>query len=178
MRTLKKQLRQNLVLFIFSSLLSAIPAMAAQTDIEAQESFAKARSKSQMKGQDHSAHQKQADPSEEFHGIFYGYLPCSDCAGIKTTLSLKQKNSYLLVTQPARESSREYYERGKYDWNEENRTVILTPTKGGTKIRRFRIEDAGTLIQLNEDGSRITGDEDSYTLRSSDTYKSREVHIH
>ena len=82
------------------------------------------------------------------------------------------------MTQPARESSREFYERGKYSWNEETRTVVLTPTKGGTKSRRYHIENAGTLIQLNDDGSRITRQADRYILRSSDTYKSREVHIH
>ncbi|MGR8940803.1 MAG: copper resistance protein NlpE [Gammaproteobacteria bacterium] len=177
MRALKKQLKHSLTLFLFSGLLSALPALAA-TDIEAQVSFARARAKSQQMGTDHSAHTNPVDKSQEFHGIFYGYLPCSDCAGVKTTLSLKQKNNYLLVTQPARESSREFYERGKYSWDDQNRTVVLTPTKGGTKSRRYRIEDEGTLIQLNDDGTRIADDEDSYTLRSSDTYKSREVHIH
>ena len=44
MRALKQQLKHNLVLFLFSTVLSAIPAMAA-TDIEAQEGFAKARAK-------------------------------------------------------------------------------------------------------------------------------------
>jgi uncharacterized lipoprotein NlpE involved in copper resistance len=177
MRAFNNQLKHNLALFLFGSLLSAAPAMAA-TDIEAQEGFARARSNNQQAGTDHSAHQNHADQSQEFHGIFYGFLPCSDCTGVKTTLSLKQKNSYLLVTQPARESSREFYERGKYKWDDENRTVVLTPTKGGTKSRRYHIEDEGTLIQLNEDGTRITQEADRYILRSSDIYKSREVHIH
>lgn len=177
MQAFNHSLKYPLALLLFGGLLFAAPAMAA-TDIEAQEGFAKARSNRQQTATDHSAHQTHADTSQEFHGIFYGYLPCGDCAGVKTTLSLKQKNSYLLVTQPARESSREFYERGKYDWDDEKRTVVLTPTKGGTKPRRFHIEDEGTLIQLNEDGSRISRDADRYILRSSDTYKSREVHIH
>ena len=82
------------------------------------------------------------------------------------------------MTQPARESSREYYERGKYLWNDKDQTVVLTPTKGGTNKRYYHIENEGTLIQLNEDGSRITQEADRYILRSSDTVKSREVHIH
>jgi uncharacterized lipoprotein NlpE involved in copper resistance len=173
MRALKKQLKHNLALFLFSSLLSAIPAMAA-TDLEVQESFAKARAKSLQKETDHAAHENHTDKSQEFHGIFYGYLPCNDCSGIKTTLSLQQKNNYLLVIQPAKESSREFYERGKYSWNDENRTVVLTPKKGGTSIRRYHIEDEGTLIQLNDDGIKM----DRYVLQRSDTVKSREVHIH
>jgi len=177
MRVLKKQLKHNLALFLFSSLLSAIPAMAA-TDLEAQESFARALAKSHQKETDHAAHENHTDKSLEFHGVFYGFLPCNDCNGIKTTLSLKQKNNYLLVTQPARESSREYYEKGKYSWNDENHTVVLTPLKEST-TRQYHIENGETLIQLNSDGTRITGNQaDDYILRRSDTVKSREVHIH
>ena len=173
MRALKKQLKQNLALFLFGSLLSALPAMAA-SDLEAQEGFARARAKSLQKETDHTAHENHLDKSMEFHGVFYGYLPCNDCDGVKTTLSLQQKNNYLLVTQPAKESSREYYERGKYSWDDENRTVVLTPKKAGTGTRRYQIENEGTLIQLNDVGIRM----DDYVLQRSDTYKSREVHIH
>jgi uncharacterized lipoprotein NlpE involved in copper resistance len=173
MRVLTNQLKHNLALLLFSSLLAASPAMAA-TDLEAQETFARARAKTPQKEMDHTTHENHADKSQEFRGIFYGYLPCSDCDGVKTTLSLKQKNNYLLVTQPAKASSREYYERGKYSWDDENRTVVLTPTKGGTKTRRYHIENEGTLVQLNDDGIKMK----DYVLQSSDTYKSREVHIH
>ena len=79
-------------------------------------------------------------------------------------------------------SSRSYFpirviEKGKYTWDDKTRTVFLTPKKDGSK-RQYRIEDEGTLIMLNSDGSPMVGDSDSYTLRRSDTVKSREVHIH
>jgi hypothetical protein len=173
MRALKKHLKHNLALFLIGSLLSAVPAMAA-SDIDAQEGFARARSKSLQKETDHAAHQNHADKSQEFHGVFYGYLPCDDCDGVKTTLSLQQKQNYLLVIQPAKASSREYYERGKYNWDEGNRIVVLTPKKEGVSPRRYHIEDEGTLIQLNEDGIK----KEDFVLQRSDTYKSREVHIH
>jgi len=177
MRALKKQLKHNLALFLFSSMLSAIPAMAA-TDLEAQESFARARANSHQKDTDHAAHANPIDKSLDFHGVFYGFLPCKDCTGIKATLSLKQKNNYLLVTQPARESSREFYEKGKYSWNDENHTVVLTPSKGGTSTRHYHIENEGSLIQLNDDGTRMTNEADRYVLQRSDTVKSREIHMH
>ena len=177
MQVLKKQLKHSLALFLFSSLLSAIPAMAA-TDLEAQESYARALAKNHQKDTDHAAHENPIDKSQDFHGVFYGFLPCNDCNGIKTTLSLKQKNNYLLVTQSARESSREFYEKGKYSWNDENHTVVLTPIKGGTGIRHYHIENEGKLIQLNDDGTRMTNEADRYVLQRSDMVKSREVHIH
>ncbi|MDD5275653.1 MAG: copper resistance protein NlpE [Methylovulum sp.] len=177
MRASKKQLKQNLALILIGSLLSAIPAMAT-TDREDQENLAKARAKLHQKETDHSAHENPNDKSLEFHGVFYGFLPCNDCTGIKATLSLKQKDNYLLVTQPAKESSREFYEKGKYSWDEKMQTVVLTPKKGGATIRHYHIENEGTLIQLNDDGTRITDNADRYVLKRSDTVKAREVHIH
>lgn len=177
MHALKKQLKINLGLFLFSSLLIANPVSAA-TDLSAQEGYARALAKNHQKDMDHSAHIKPIDKSLDFHGVFYGFLPCNDCTGIKATLSLKQNNNYLLVTQYAKESSKEYYEKGKYSWNDENRTVVLTPKKGGTTTRHYYIENEGTLIQLNDDGTKMSKESDRYVLQRSDTAKTREVHIH
>lgn len=179
MQLLKKQLQQNLALILLGTLVSAYNPAMARTDLEAQESFLRARVGSHEQDMDHSAHAAPIDKSKEFHGVFYGYLPCSDCNGVKTTLSLKHNNNYLLVTQPARESSREYYEKGKYDWDDEKRTLVLTPRDSQVEAKQYRIEDEGTIIQVNKDGSIMVGGKaDRYTLRRSDTVKSREVHIH
>jgi len=175
MQPLKKQLKQNLALIFFGILLLALHPAMAKTDQEDQEKLLRARVNRQT---DHSAHVTPIDKSLDFRGVFYGYLPCNDCNGIKTTLSLKNNNNYLLVTQPARESSREFYEKGKYTWNDENQTVVLTPNKESA-TRQYHIKDEGTLIQLNSDGAKMPSElADRYTLRRSDTVKSREVHIH
>ena len=176
--TQKKYLKQKLTLIFFSTLFSAYNPAMAESDMQIQERVLKAREMLNQQKTDHAAHVNPIDKSLEFHGVFYGFLPCNDCNGIKATLSLKQKNNYLLVTQPARESSREYYEKGKYTWNDENQTVVLTPNKEST-TRQYHIDDEGTLVQLSDGGVRMTGDEaDRYILRRSDTVKSREVHIH
>jgi hypothetical protein len=178
MHTLKKHTHKNLILFFFSILLATNQAMAA-TDLTAQDSFLRAKVKSRQQEGEHANHtQSPIDKSLDFHGVFYGYLPCNGCNGIKTTLSLKQNNNYLLVTQPAKDSSREFYEKGKYAWNEETHSLELTPRKDAA-IRKFLIKDEGTIVQINADGTPMSEElEESYTLRRSDTVKSREVHIH
>lgn len=177
MKALKKRTIQNLTVIFFSTLFAANAAMAA-TDLTAQESYARALAKIHQQETDHSAHENPIDKSQDFHGVFYGFLPCNDCNGIKTTLSLKQKNIYLLVTQPARDSSREFYEKGKYSWDDEKHIVVLTP-RNESSTRQYLIKDEGTLVQLNSDGSEMSKElEDSFSLRRSDTVKSREVHIH
>jgi uncharacterized lipoprotein NlpE involved in copper resistance len=176
MQVLKKHTLQNLTLIFFGILLSANAAMA-KTDLTAQENYAKALARNHQQETDHAAH-ANPDKSLDFHGVFYGFLPCNDCNGIKTTLSLKQNNNYLLVTQPARDSSREFYEKGKYSWDDEKHTVVLTP-RNESNTRQYLIKDEGTLIQFNSDGTQMSKElEDRYSLRRSDTVKSREVHIH
>lgn len=175
MQALTKQVKQNLALFVFSGLVSAFNPVLAASDREMQEEALKALEMRQHPG--HAAHAAPLDKSQEFRGVFYGYLPCKDCDGIKATLSLKGHNNYLLVTQPAKESSKEFYEKGKYTWNDDTRTLVLTANKDSS-LRQYRIEDEGTLTQLNADGTLILGDADDHTLRRSDTVKSRQVHIH
>ncbi len=177
MQSLKKQLRHDLVLIFFAMLFPAFHPALAESDKQIQERVLKAREMLQQ-GNNHSNHLNDlAGP--DFRGVYYGYFPCNepDCSGIKITLSLKRNNNYLLVTQPAKTSSREFYEKGKFTWNDDKRTVVLTP-KDKSNTGQYRIVDDGTLIQLNPDGSALDGDQDDYTLRRADTVKSREVHIH
>jgi len=178
MQALKKHTNINLILVFFSILLFANQAIAA-TDLTAQDSFLRAKVKSRQQEGEHADHAvSPIDKNLDFHGVFYGYLPCNDCNGIKTTLSLKQNNNYLLVTQPARDSSREFYEKGKYSWNEETHILVLTPRKESA-TKQYLIKDEGTIVQLNPDGTPMPEElTEGYTLRRSDTVKSREVHIH
>ena len=170
MYALKKQLKRPQWLILSSILLCAgFPAMA-ESDKQMQDKLLRARESLQQGG--HAAHPNTSDKGPDFRGVFYGYLPCKeeDCSGVKMTLSLKRNNGYLLVTQPAKSSSREFYEKGKFTWNDDTRTVVLTP-KDKSAIAQYRIVDEGTLIQLNSDGAPIAGDQDDYTLRRGDTVK-------
>lgn len=179
MQTLTKKTKKNVTLIFFAALLPVFSHAWAESDKQLQEKTLKAREMIHQKGMDHSAHAKLADQTEGFRGVFYGYLPCDqeDCDGFKMTLSLKQKNNYLLVTQYAKASSREYYDKGKYDWDDKKNLLTLTSNKNAAK-RLFSIKDDGELIHLNQDGSPMPGSQDDYTLARSDKSKSREVHIH
>jgi NlpE N-terminal domain len=177
MQILKRNLKKSLAFIFISALIPAQITLAA-TDLSAQENYLKARVKSLEQNNDHANHLEPVEKSKDFHGVFYGFLPCENCNGIKATLSLKQNNLYLLVTQPAKESSKELYEKGKYTWDEEKQIVTLSP-RNDAAIKKYSIKDEGTLIQLKSDGSPMKADAaDKYTLRRSDTANTREVHIH
>ncbi|NJA07613.1 copper resistance protein NlpE [Methylococcaceae bacterium WWC4] len=181
MQTLNRTITKNVTWIFFGACLASFNVAWAESDMQLQEKALKARemSRHQEQGVDHSAHAAPADETGGFRGVFYGYLPCKekDCDGFKMTLSLKPKSNYLLVTQYARESSREYYDKGKYAWDDKSRTLLLT-SKKDESVRKFTIQDDSTLVLLNSDGKPMAGDQDDYTLRRSDKAKSREVHIH
>lgn len=182
MQILTRKIIKNAALIYLGALLAPLHPAWAESDKQLQEKTLKAREMIHQQSMDHSehaAHAKPADETEIFRGVFYGYLPCKekDCDGFKMTLSLKQKNNYLLVTQYARASSREYYDKGKYIWDDKTHMLSLTSNKDEAK-RLFSIKDEGTLIQLNSDGAPMPGDQDDYALSRSDKSKSREVHIH
>lgn len=171
-----KTMKQTLA--FFGVLLFAHSAMAV-TDLSAQQKFLEAKVSNHQQEGEHANHLIPVEDSKKFRGVFYGFLPCDNCNGIKATLSLKDNNNYLLVTQSAKESSREFYEKGKYSWDDDNKLVLLTPKNGESNTKMYRIKEEGTLIQLNDDGKPFTGEKaDSYILRRSDTVQSREVHIH
>lgn len=164
--------------FIVMVVLPAFNTARAETDMQIQEKALKAREQ-QQGGMDHSAHSGAEDSAGKFRGVFYGYLPCheEECNGIKMTLSLNARNRYLLVIQPAKPQNRESFEKGKYEWDENEGVVTLTPNKE-TPERRLAIKDNGTLLYLTSNGAHMSGDRDRYLLQRSDQANNREMHIH
>ena len=176
MKALTIIIKKNLPLVLLCVLTITFNPAMARSDKDMMGDVQKARALSQQKG-DHSKHMKPVDESQKFRGIYYGYLPCKHCAGIKMTLSLKNKRNYLLVTQYAQASNREYFEKGKYTWDNKTRTVTLV-SKKDSKVQKYTIKDEGTLIQFDSDGKPMKVNQDKYSLRRADTVKTRAVHIH
>ena len=177
MKALNKKMIKKVFFIVFSALLSSLHAARAETDMQLQEKALKAR-ESQRGLMDHASHTNPATAGK-FRGVFYGYLPCPEesCKGLKITLSLNVKNNYLLVIQPAKLQNRESFEKGKYEWDDAQGIVLLTPNKDAPQ-RRFSIKDEGTLLYLSNDGKPMPGDQDRYLLQRSDKAGNREVHIH
>lgn len=176
MKVLTISLKQRLALILLSFLIISFNPAMAKSDKEAMGDVQRAREMARQ-NEDHSKHKKPVDESQEFRGVYYGYLPCDNCAGIKMTLSLKNKKNYLLVTQYAQVSNKAYFDKGKYEWDDIHHTVTLT-SKKDSSVRILRIKNDGTLIMPPPDGKPMKGSQDKYALTRSDKNKAREVHIH
>lgn len=90
--------------------------------------------------------------SLDWAGSYRGVLPCADCPGIDTLVTLRQqgtfqsRSTYLEREGPLRE------QQGSFSWSEDGGTVTLE----GDPPARYRVGE-NRLIMLALDGSPITG---------------------
>lgn len=100
--------------------------------------------------------------SLDWNGTYTGTLPCADCQGIETWLTLNLDKTYLLKTKYIGRSENYLEHRGNFTWNNAGSTVTLSDVKESPK--QFLVGE-GRLFQLDMSGKRITGDlADKYIL--------------
>jgi len=154
MQTFRQQLKQILTFFLFIAIFSGYSPVFAET-------------------KDKDAH--HAQNSLDWPGIYYGFTPCADCNGVKTTLALNKNNSYILITQYVGKSEREFVEKGKFTADSKSNTIVLTPRNSATTQQYFVGENE--LIQLDNNGNRISGKlAERYILRRTDIAQSSPSH--
>ena len=123
----------------------------------------------------HDAHHPES--GMEWTGVYNGFLPCADCGGFKMILALNPNKTYTLITQNVGKSIREYTEKGKFDWNDATKKLVLLP-RNGENGRSFLLGENG-LSLLDEHGNRHSGfDAGKYDLRKLDITAKTPKHLH
>jgi len=92
--------------------------------------------------------------SLDWHGTYKGVVPCADCEGIATTLTLNMDYSYTLISKYLGKSEDLFEETGSFDWNDLGSVVILSSNQG--KSKQFFVGE-NYVIQLDENGEFISG---------------------
>ncbi|MEK6478795.1 copper resistance protein NlpE N-terminal domain-containing protein [Catalinimonas sp. 4WD22] len=101
----------------------------------------------------------------DWFGNYMGTLPCADCAGIKTTITLNQDQTYQLTRVYQGESEDTFEEDGQFEWNNEGNTITLRGIEDGPN-QYFVGENF--LRQLDMQGERISGElAENYILMKS-----------
>jgi len=159
MQAFKHRLNTALTLVIFLTGGLAYQSVAAETTETAE----------------HGEH--HAQNNIDWPGIYNGFTPCADCIGVKTTLALNKNDTYMLITQYAGKSEREFVEKGKFSWNDKSNIITLTPRNSETTHQYLVAENM--LIQLDSKGERIMGKlADKYILRRNNVTESEPKHSH
>lgn len=88
--------------------------------------------------------------SLDWAGTYEGVLPCVDCAGIRTRLTLANDGSFAMQTLPLRSGAEEASITGSFSWRPDGNAITLEGPGDG---RAFQVGE-GRLMVLNVDGSR------------------------
>ncbi|TDR23096.1 copper resistance protein NlpE N-terminal domain-containing protein [Flavobacterium cheniae] len=101
----------------------------------------------------------------DYHGVYYGVLPCADCEGIETTITLTA-DSYTKEVVYQGKSKEIITEKGTFTWNEAGNTITLS----GSQAPNQYFVGENDLFHLDVDGDRIEGKMASkYRLQKLDT---------
>ena len=83
-------------------------------------------------------------------GVYTGVLPCTDCAGEQTTLTLGKDLMYKVTTKYNGKGETEHKYVGRINWNAEGTMITLSPPFEGGQPHSFLVEQNKlTLIDMN-----------------------------
>jgi heat shock protein HslJ len=88
----------------------------------------------------------------DWAGTYKGVLPCADCEGIETTVTLRADGSYSKRMRYLGREVEPLVSDGRFTWNEAGTIISLS----GKTPAKYRVGE-GRLTQLALDGSAITG---------------------
>lgn len=102
--------------------------------------------------------------SQSWVGTYAGTLPCPDCKGIQTQLTLNADETYSLsTTYLGKGQGKPTFAGGRFSWDEAGRTVRLEGV--GSQPAQYQVNEK-TLTQLDASGQPVGGSlADKYVLR-------------
>ena len=98
----------------------------------------------------------------DWNGSYSGTLPCADCSGIKTVLTLNQDGTYAMSETYLGKQDKPFEAKGKFSWDASG--SVITLDEAGDK-RAYKVGE-GQMWALDADGKEITGElANSYILK-------------
>jgi len=97
-----------------------------------------------------------AQNSLDWDGTYLGTLPCADCEGIQTTITLKSDGTFTSKEEYQKEPNVIIENKGTFTWDN-NRQVIIVQTEDTDYKRYFKVIE-NAIIHLDNEGNEITGE--------------------
>lgn len=92
--------------------------------------------------------------SLDYLGTYKGILPCADCEGIETEITLNQDETYVKKTQYLGKDDKVFEELGDFTWLEDGNRMSL---EGVDSEPMLYFVSENKLIHLDQDGNKIQG---------------------
>ena len=90
----------------------------------------------------------------DYHGVYEGTLPCADCEGIKTQLTINEDHTFVLVSNYLGEEDAKFEDKGTY-FIENGEILVIQDEDGDQKY--YKLQE-GSLAQLDTNKKPIEGD--------------------
>lgn len=99
-----------------------------------------------------------------YTGTYKGTLPCADCEGIQTELTLNNDGTYQIQSEYKGRTDKTKVElKGNYTWQDNGNVIVLSGIMDGPSM--YRVSE-NMLTQLDMSGNTITGaNANAYILR-------------
>ena len=92
--------------------------------------------------------------SLDWAGVYTGIIPCADCPGIDTSITLLEDGTYQRSVQYLERDERPRFDQGRFVWNDAGGVVtLMVDDKPG---QRYKVGE-NVLFHLDQDGNVITG---------------------
>ncbi len=99
---------------------------------------------------------KDVMASENFYGTYEGTLPCADCPGIKTVLTINDDTTYELKSEYLEKEDGNFNQSGVYELAHDGKVLVLITPSSGEKIY-YRILDSAVAL-TDETGALNEGE--------------------
>lgn len=90
----------------------------------------------------------------DWKGTYHGILPCADCEGIETVISLNEDKTFHFSQKYLGNESKSINTSGTFTWTRDGNSIIL----GKGDANQFLQVGENQLFWLDKNGNRITGD--------------------
>ncbi|MGC1632333.1 MAG: copper resistance protein NlpE, partial [Gelidibacter sp.] len=90
--------------------------------------------------------------SLDWAGTYEGEVPCADCDGIKTVITINQDSTFTIKETYLGKEAKPYETKGTFKWDDKGQKLIFSDPN-----RQSYFVGENTLTQLDSDGNKITG---------------------
>lgn len=97
--------------------------------------------------------------SLDWAGTYSGVLPCADCPGIETVVTLRSDGTFERSMIYLEESVSPLIDSGSFSWDESDNRIVLET--GSDQVEQYQVGE-NQLFRLDIEGQRITGNLASY----------------
>lgn len=91
--------------------------------------------------------------SLDWEGVYTGTIPCGDCEGIRTMISLSKNMTYLMETKYQGKSEEIFKSKGTFSWDKSGSYLIMNGESGKPS---YKVGE-NILFVLDTEGKLITG---------------------